>query len=323
MFDSNGNQVGDDNDDFCEYASKKTETLSPGTYYIQVSGYSSSYGSYTLSYRRTPSGTTTTCNGRSTSSDTATISPTTSWQSVSDSLSSGTDTKRYRVTVSTSGQYEFSLCSGDGGSCDYDSWICLFDSNGNQVGDDNDDFCEYASKKTETLSPGTYYIQVSGYSSSYGSYTLSYRRCPAFFDAFNSLDTNRWINKTDQSNEDIKVESGKLKLFLYEGHISRNDIVDGSVEISSPPDRGDIYNYGKYEAKFKSATGRPEEKLINALFTYPSNYTQGSGEIDIELYGHKPDIVSMAIHRNQSGTDYIVRELNLSNGTQITCVLTP
>ncbi len=321
MLNSNGDSITS-NDDTCGNAAKITYTLSAGTYYVQVSGYSSNYGSYTLSYRRTPLGTITTCNSRSTSTDTATISPTTNWQTVSGSLSSGADTKRYKVTVSTSGQHEFSLCSGDGGSCNYDSWLCLLNSNGDSI-TSNDDTCGNAAKITYTLSAGTYYVQVSGYSSNYGSYTLSYRRCPAFSDEFNSLDTNRWIKEIDQSTEDIKVESGKLKLFLYNGHISSNNIVNGGVRIYSPPNKNDIYKYGKYEAKFKSAIGKPEEKLINALYTYPYQYIQGSGEIDIELYGHKHDIVSMAIHRNIYGTDYIVRELNLSSGTSINCILTP
>jgi hypothetical protein len=125
-----------------------------------------------------PSGLSTTCSGRTTSQDIATISPTTNWQTISGSLSSSTDTKRYKITVTSPGQHEFSLCSADGGSANYDSYICIFDSSGNFI-TSNDDYCNRQSKITFSFSStGTYYIQISGYSSNYGSYTLAYRKTP-------------------------------------------------------------------------------------------------------------------------------------------------
>ena len=124
-------------------------------------------------------GLTTSCNGRSTSADTATLSPSTSWQTVSGSLSSGTDTKRYKVSVTATGNHEFSLCSADGGSAGYDSYLCLFNSAGTQLASDDDGCGTTASKITYNFtSTGTYYIQVSGYGTAYGSYTLAYRRTP-------------------------------------------------------------------------------------------------------------------------------------------------
>jgi hypothetical protein len=251
IFDSSGNFITS-NDDYCNRQSKITFSFSStGTYYIQISGYSSNYGSYTLAYRKTPvtttvttttlattvttttlacgglnqpccsdiwgvwcnspyvcqqgickapttvttttstttrtttvttttlpSGLSTTCSGRTTSQDIATISPTTNWQTISGSLSSSTDTKRYKITVTSPGQHEFSLCSADGGSANYDSYICIFDSSGNFI-TSNDDYCNRQSKITFSFSStGTYYIQISGYSSNYGSYTLAYRKTP-------------------------------------------------------------------------------------------------------------------------------------------------
>jgi hypothetical protein len=125
-----------------------------------------------------PSGLSTTCYGRTTSQDTATISPTTNWQTISGSLSSSTDTKIYKITIKSPGQYEFSLCPEDGGSADYDSVLCIFDSSVNFI-TSNDDYCNRQSKIPYSFSStGTYYIQISGYSSNYGSYTLAYRKTP-------------------------------------------------------------------------------------------------------------------------------------------------
>ena len=126
-----------------------------------------------------PSGLSTTCSGRTTSQDTATISPTTNWQTISGSLSPSTDTKRYKITITSPGQYEFSLCPADGGNADFDSYICIFDSSGNFI-TSNDDYCTTQSKiRYSFSSTGTYYVQISGYSSRhYGSYTLAYRKTP-------------------------------------------------------------------------------------------------------------------------------------------------
>ncbi len=128
---------------------------------------------------------TTVCNGRGTAIDTAAISPTTSWQTISSSLSSSSDTKRYQVSVTSTGQHEFSLCTTDGGTSSYDSYLCLFNSNKNNIASD-DDGCSsiggpsQSAKITYSIgSTGTYYIQVSGYSNAFGSYTLAYRRTPS------------------------------------------------------------------------------------------------------------------------------------------------
>ena len=127
-----------------------------------------------------PPGLITTCNGRTTSTNVTALYPTTSWQTVSGSLSSSTDTKRYAVSITTTGTYEFSLCSADGGGDNYDSYLCLFDAAGGFL-TSNDDACDGTNAKItySITSPGTYYIQVSGYSTNYGSYTMAYRRTPS------------------------------------------------------------------------------------------------------------------------------------------------
>lgn len=121
----------------------------------------------------------TSCADRYTSTNTGTLSPTTDWQILSGFLTSRSDTNRYNFSVTTTGRYEFSHCPADGGSDSYDSYLCLFDSVGNRIAF-SDDACDgYNAKITyDITSPGTYYIQVSGYGIDYGFYTMAYRRTP-------------------------------------------------------------------------------------------------------------------------------------------------
>ena len=133
------------------------------------------------------------CNDRATSTNQGTLFPTTSWQTVSGTLSSATDTKRYKLTIPSEGQYEFSTCSADGGSADYDSYLCLFLSldTVSSFSVSNDYGCGVgtASKIIYPLSAETYYIQVSGHGSDYGSYTLAYRKTPTTTTTLSSTTT--------------------------------------------------------------------------------------------------------------------------------------
>ena len=125
------------------------------------------------------------CNGRFASSidDILTPSGTGDFQTISSSLSSKLDTKRYRVDIPTTGDYEFSLCPFDGGNANWDTWLCLFDSSQRPV-TDNDDFdynsCDVQSKISIDLGSGVYYLQVSGYNKddAFGDYTLAYKGSP-------------------------------------------------------------------------------------------------------------------------------------------------
>jgi hypothetical protein len=170
------NQVDENGNGYCGGSNPFTDTQALGrTFVVFLERQTTTTSTTTTTL---PSGLSTTCSGRTTSQDAATISPTTNWQTISGSLSSSTDTKRYKITVTSPGQHEFSLCSADGGSANYDSYICIFDSSGNLIAS-NDDYCNRQSKITFSFSStGTYYIQISGYSSNYGSYTLAYRKTP-------------------------------------------------------------------------------------------------------------------------------------------------
>ena len=154
-------------DDSCGLQSEITRSLAPGTYRVAVSGYSSSVGSYTLAYFKE-----LTCNGRTLSNGgnlSLVAAPRTATGSVTEDV--GTV---YSFSLAETSTCTFSFCS-DGGSADYDTWLCLFDENGEQIAF-NDDRCSLQSEIVWTLTPGSYRIAVSGFSDRAGSYTLAYHR---------------------------------------------------------------------------------------------------------------------------------------------------
>ncbi len=106
---------------------------------------------------------------------------TTSWQSVSGTLSSDYY-NRYDFYLTQGRMYTFSLCSDDGGSSGFDSYMGLFGygygcySTSLSCLAYNDDACGTASKFTYTATQdGWTSLYITGYSSSAsGSYTLRY-----------------------------------------------------------------------------------------------------------------------------------------------------
>ena len=68
------------------------------------------------------------------------------------------------------GPYTFSFCS-DGAAADFDTVLCLFDSNERLIST-NDDHCGQLSEVTADLEPGSYSLGVSANGESGGDYTL-------------------------------------------------------------------------------------------------------------------------------------------------------
>ena len=113
-----------------------------------------------------------TCNGRSLTFA-GWISPSGNWQTVSGSVTTSQGLY-YEFSLAGSSALAFSMCPSDGGSANYDTWLCLFDGNW-QLITENDDFCGLQSRIERFLSAGTYRIAVSGYGSSTGNFTMAYR----------------------------------------------------------------------------------------------------------------------------------------------------
>ncbi|RKZ31325.1 hypothetical protein DRQ33_07160, partial [bacterium] len=149
------------NDDNCSASSLHSycSWSYSGNSYPQVAGFSSSSGSYTVAYWTTATD----------------LTATTSWQTTSGSIDVAYSSRWYRINCTAGYMYIFSLCSDDGGSAGFDTALRLYNSSGTSVAV-NDDFCGLQSRISWSCgSSGTYYLQVRGYSSGTGSFTLAYK----------------------------------------------------------------------------------------------------------------------------------------------------
>ncbi|HNX89797.1 MAG TPA: hypothetical protein PKH58_12005, partial [Paludibacteraceae bacterium] len=115
------------------------------------------------------------------------ISPSGSWQTHSSSVDVG-GCKLYEIYLYAGVEYQFSLCSADGGSAAFDSYLTLYDNSCTSVAS-NDDYCGVQSYISYTpTTSGYYYLQNNHYSfNGGGSYTLAYRyiadqctACPSY-----------------------------------------------------------------------------------------------------------------------------------------------
>ena len=78
--------------------------------------------------------------------------------------------RTYAVNISCAGTYTFTTCNG----ASWDTYLYLTDApcGGNTIAL-NDDACGLQSSVTASLAPGTYYINVEGFSFSFGDFDLS------------------------------------------------------------------------------------------------------------------------------------------------------
>jgi subtilisin-like proprotein convertase family protein len=101
-----------------------------------------------------------------------------SWQTTNNALANGSTEHRYDIWCIAGRTYYFSLCADDGGSANYDSYICLLEGYGCSTPEvaHNDDECGTASSLVYTPSSNSWYsIIISGYNTYYGAYTLAYK----------------------------------------------------------------------------------------------------------------------------------------------------
>jgi len=96
--------------------------------------------------------------------------PTPAVQTVAEAIGAG-ESDAWLFEVCEAGEYTFTFCPP--GGTDYDPWLCLLDRVGNLIVQ-NDDSCGLQSRVSMVLEPGLYWIAVSGFSTSSGSYTLAY-----------------------------------------------------------------------------------------------------------------------------------------------------
>jgi hypothetical protein len=85
---------------------------------------------------------------------------------------------KYYVYMYAGYTYDFSLCSTEGGSASYDSYLIIYNSSCSSVST-NDDYCGLQSRIPSYVCPstGVYYLEINSCCTggSSGSYTLAYR----------------------------------------------------------------------------------------------------------------------------------------------------
>ena len=110
---------------------------------------------------------------------------TTSWQTVSGTLPDGNTYHRYDFQLFAGREYTFSLCTDDGGSATFDTYMALYGGGygcfGNSAANSdyvayNDDDCSTRSRFTYTpTTDGWRSLYITGYGSNFGDYTLAYK----------------------------------------------------------------------------------------------------------------------------------------------------
>ena len=171
LYDENGSLLASD-DDGCEnhrskivYTANSSENL-----YLVVRGYNGTQtGYFSLAYKKECTEIPNYDND---------ISPTASWQTHSATTTGRCEGKYiYRMYLNADQPYVFTTGCGDGATADFDTYLEIFDADGNRLAN-NDDGCgntrsllEYTPTTSEYM-----YLVVRGYNNNNtGSYTLAYR----------------------------------------------------------------------------------------------------------------------------------------------------
>ena len=181
LYNSAGAWIQSDDDGCEQYRSTITWTATGTSYYVKVRGYNSSnYGAYVAAFKyvdppdcATPPASDLTLAAATTSYQTPTDAPVT--------LTSD-ECHVYELVVVEDNVYTFKTGCGDGASATFDTFLELYDADGDWLAED-DDGCavpassDYTSKIEWTATyGGNAYVKVRGYnSSSYGAFTLRYK----------------------------------------------------------------------------------------------------------------------------------------------------
>jgi len=233
VYNSTGTWITE-NDDGCEtYRSSVTWTATETVGYVEVRGYNSTeFGTFVVAYKSaTPVPVVTACK---TAPDfDYTISVTGSWLTHPTSPStvsiSANSCIIYKVTgIAPETFYTFKTGCGDGATADFDTWIELYDANGNYL-DGNDDACTGWTSLLDWTSPGTYtgtiYVKVKGWSNRSGDYRMAYRSsgtvsdlcktAPAFDETITP--TSSWQTFPATLTETVTITTGACDIYKVTG----------------------------------------------------------------------------------------------------------
>lgn len=154
----------------------KVVSLSAGTTYYLIVDNSSNTNSakYTIKVACPTETSTGTC--KTVPKYDHDITPSTSWVTATSRSIESNGCKVYRFSATAGEKYSFATNGSNGSSSSFDSQLLLYNSNGNKIEKKNDSGSGEIIENWECTSSGDYYLQVKGYSSYYGNYTLAYRK---------------------------------------------------------------------------------------------------------------------------------------------------
>ena len=217
LYDNTGTRITY-NDNDCENNRSKIEyhPSSSGYYNLIVSGATNSdIGSFTLAYKReclTPPDYN------------YYISPSsTTWSTYSSTLETidgcSLTNRIYYFYARNGSTYTFKTGCGDGATADFDTYLELYDANGNQVSY-NDDGCEYNRSYLDytATQTGSMYLLIRGFNTEItGSYTLASKVCKGIPDYDYSITPSDSWSTTSRSTANTCNHQQICSAYLYAG----------------------------------------------------------------------------------------------------------
>jgi uncharacterized repeat protein (TIGR02543 family) len=140
-----------------------------GYIYVRVTGFAGATGTYTLAYKK---------ECIDVPNYHYTLTPGTIWNTVTGSNTGDCNKKIYRFSATANQPYVFKTGCGNGATATFDTYLEIYDANGNRLAYNDDGGCEGTRSKLEytPTTTGYQYLVISGYQSANGSYTLAHRK---------------------------------------------------------------------------------------------------------------------------------------------------
>ena len=172
LYNSSGSLImsNDDDDECGNGLSRLTyHPTTSGYIYVRITGFAGATGTYTLAYKK---------ECIDVPNYHYTLTPGTIWNTVTGSNTGDCNKKIYRFSATANQPYVFKTGCGNGATATFDTYLEIYDANGNRLAYNDDGGCEGTRSKLEytPTTSGYQYLVVSGYQSANGSYTLAHRK---------------------------------------------------------------------------------------------------------------------------------------------------
>ena len=172
LYNSSGDQmVSNDDDSECGNGLSRLtyHPTTSGYIYVRVTGFAGATGTYTLAYKK---------ECIDVPNYHYTLTPGTIWNTVTGSNTGDCNKKIYRFSATANQPYVFKTGCGNGATATFDTYLEIYDANGNRLAYNDDGGCEGTRSKLEytPTTSGYQYLVISGYQNANGSYTLAHRK---------------------------------------------------------------------------------------------------------------------------------------------------